>query len=77
MEKQVTPESSALIRSNENIDWVLSRPNMSSWLKEALTTARDRDPIDVLNDLEILNYILRTRSKACIQALEKGANEGR
>ena len=76
MEKQMSPESSALITSNENIDWLLSRPNMSSWLKEALTTAQDRDPIDVLNDLEILNHILRTRSNACIQALEKGTNEG-
>jgi hypothetical protein len=73
----MTPEDSALIRSNDDIDWVLSRPSMSSWLKEALKTARDRDPIDVLNDLEILNHILRTRSNACIQAFEKGANEGR
>lgn len=73
----MTPEDSALIRSNDNIDWVLSRPSMSSWLKEALKTARDRDPIDVLNDLEILNHILRTRSNACIQALEKSLNEGR
>jgi hypothetical protein len=45
---------------------------MSPWLKEALTTARDRDPIDVLNDLEILNHLLRTRSNTHIlSALEK------
>lgn len=62
----------ALTRNNQQIDWVLSHPGMSPWLKEALTAARDRDPIDVLNDLEILNYLLQTRSNTRIlSALEK------
>ena len=62
----------ALVKSDEQIEWVLSRSNMSQWLKDALAAARDRDPIDVLNDLEILNYLLRTRSNTWIQsALEE------
>jgi hypothetical protein len=42
-----------------------------------LATARDLDPVDVLNDLEILNYLLRTRSDARIRsALIAGTSTG-
>jgi hypothetical protein len=72
----MTLESTTLIKSNEKIAWVLFRPNMSSWLKNALSTARDRDPIAVLNDPEILNHVLRARSNARIQStLEKNTEE--
>jgi hypothetical protein len=69
-------DAPALTTINEQIDWVLARKDMSPWLKETLATARDRDPIEVLNDLEILNYLLRTRNGARIDsALEIKKNK--
>jgi hypothetical protein len=71
-------QNPALIKSHEQIDWVLSRSGMSSWLKSALATARDRDPIDLLNDLEILNHVLRKWSNTCIRStFEKNTDETR
>lgn len=43
---------------DEQIEWILSSPDMSPWIKTALESARQRTPIDVLNDLELLNLIL-------------------
>lgn len=68
MTEEINIESTALKANSEQIDWVLSRPNMSPWLKNALTTARGRDPVDILNDLDILDYLLRTRSNAQIRS---------
>ena len=48
------------------IAWVLAHPGMSDWLKDALRSAADRDPVHVLNDLEILCLILRSRSQSLI-----------
>lgn len=57
-----------LLRSaEERIEWVLSNPDISEWLKRALRGAMDRDPVDVLNDLEILNTLLRPK---CICLIE-------
>jgi hypothetical protein len=50
----------------EQISFVLAHPGMSAWLKTALSDALHRDPISVLNDLEILNLILRNRSEMLI-----------
>jgi hypothetical protein len=58
----------ALVKSDEQIDWVLSRPNVSPWVKNALATARGCDPVDVLNDLEVLDFLLRTRSNTWIRS---------
>lgn len=46
--------------SEERIAWVLAQPQISSWLKDALMGARERDPVEVLNELEILNVLLRS-----------------
>lgn len=54
---------------DDQINWVISHPDMSDWLKQALRTARDRSPVDILNDLEILNAILRPRSQVMIDRL--------
>ncbi len=51
------------------ISWVLDHPGMSEWLKEAVRTALDRDPVAVLNDLELLNTLLRLRAEAQINAV--------
>ena len=46
--------------NDERIAWILAHPRMSPWLTEALRGARERDPVEVLNELEILNLLLRT-----------------
>ena len=46
------------------ITWVLDHPGMSRWLKDALRSARGREPLDVLDDLEILNSALCPRAEA-------------
>lgn len=56
----VPPPEDVLQTNEERIEWVLAHPRMSHWLKEALRGARDRDPVEVLNELEILNLLLRT-----------------
>ena len=53
-----------LIEAERQIAWVLAHPGMSAWLKRALRTAVDRDPVDILNDLEMLNLLLQSRSQA-------------
>lgn len=59
-------DPSNLRQAEMRIEWVLAHPKMSPWLKEALRSALDRDPIDVLNELEILAILLRHRSEALI-----------
>ena len=51
---------------DEQISFVLDHPGMTSWLKGALRGALAADPLQVLNDLEILNQILRKRSAILI-----------
>lgn len=49
-----------LPRTNaERIDWVLAHPRVSPWVKQALQAARARDPVEVLNELEIVAVLLR------------------
>lgn len=52
--------------AEERIQWVLDHPGMSDWVKGALRTARDCNPVDVINDLEILNTLLRLRAEALV-----------
>lgn len=58
----MTPET-----EERMIAWVLAHPGMSGWLKRGLRTALRRDPIAVLNDLEMLNALLRPRAQAQAQ----------
>lgn len=55
-----------LLLADERIDWVLSHPDMSPWLKTALRMARDRNPVDAMNDLELLQTLLQARHQALI-----------
>ena len=57
------------------IDWVLEHPDMSDWLKQALRTARGRDPSAVLNDLEMLRTLLQDRSGALIKRMLDGSDK--
>ena len=62
------PRPEDVLQTNaERIEWVLAHPRMSAWLKEALRGARNRDPVEVLNELEILNLLLRTECEILIQ----------
>lgn len=66
----------ALIETNNQIDWLLSRPNVSPWLKDALTAARGRDPVELLSDLSILDCVLRSRCNAQVRSmLEKSGQD--
>jgi hypothetical protein len=57
-----------ILRSaEERIEWVLSNPDISEWLKHALHGAMDRDPVDLLNELEILNALLRPKCQCLIE----------
>lgn len=62
---EVEPRPSAAIEADSaetHFRFVLDHPGMSQWLKDALAGAMERDPISVLNDLEILSVITRLRS---------------
>lgn len=50
--------------ADQRIDWILQHASMSPWLKETLRGARGCDPIDLLNDLEIICVLLRRRASA-------------
>ena len=54
------PPDDALKTNEQRIAWVLAHPGTSAWLKDALRGARQRDPVEVLNELEILTLLLRT-----------------
>lgn len=56
------PRDDAIAAIEAQISFVLDHPGMTSWLKGALRGALSVDPLQVLNDLEILNQILRKRS---------------
>jgi len=66
---------------DERITWILNHPGISLWLKTALETALDRDPIAVVNDLEVLNSLLRTRCDVMVSLPEtrsaRSGDEGR
>lgn len=65
-------EDPVLTKTDEQIDWLLSRSNVSPWLKSTLTAARGRDPVELLGDLSILDCVLRSRCNAQIRnVLEK------
>ena len=43
---------------------ILSDPSASNWIKLALTSALSRDPVDALNDAEVLLAVLKARLNA-------------
>ncbi len=61
------PPDDALTTNDQRIAWVLAHPGTSAWLKDALRAARERDPVEVLNELEILNLLLRNDCDARIR----------
>lgn len=51
------------------IEQVLADPAASFWLKGALSSALDRDPVDAANDAEVLAQLLDRR---CQEILRRG-----
>ena len=43
------------------VQQILANPATSYWLRDALSTSLSRDPVDVLNDLEILRRVHAAR----------------
>ncbi len=49
--------------SDDEIRQILNGPGTSYWLKNALTSALNRDPVDAVNDAELLAIVLRHRAE--------------
>jgi hypothetical protein len=47
-----------------DVDALLLSPSASSWLKDALRAALERDPVDAVNDAELLAAVLAKRYAA-------------
>lgn len=62
------PPDDALKTNDQRIAWILAHPGTSAWLKDALRAARECDPVEVLNELEILNLLLRNDCDARIRS---------
>lgn len=56
-----------LAAANARITWALNNPRMSNWLKRALRTAENADPIALSNDIEILRQLLIPRTQALVE----------
>lgn len=53
------PPDDALKTNDQRIAWILAHPGTSAWLRDALRATRERDPVEVLNELGILTLLLR------------------
>ena len=63
-----THEPEALLAvAQARIAWVLDHPHMSEWLKQALRSADNADPIVLQNDVEMLRHLIVPRSQAQIE----------
>lgn len=62
--------------SDEEIRQILKGPGTSNWLKTALSLALSRDPVDAVNDAELLALVLRHRAEQ-ISAAAKAELEAR
>jgi len=60
-------------QAEQNVAWILAHPAFSDWLKETLRSAMTCDPLQVANDLELLNHVVRAWSLARIDSGLLGA----
>lgn len=49
------------------VEQVLASPATSTWLRNSLTAALQRDPIDAANDAEALSELLSARCEDLLQ----------
>lgn len=54
--------------SDDEIRQILQGPGTSSWMKVALSTALNRDPVDAVNDAELLAMVLGHRAEQISEA---------
>lgn len=47
------------LKSDDRIQQLLASPSVSFWLKDALRAMTNRDPLDALNDAELLVEVLK------------------
>jgi hypothetical protein len=73
MPNTVTP-TARLREAQARITWIESHPAFSGWLKDALRSAVARNPVEVINDLEILGHLLRGWASASIE-LQRGISD--
>lgn len=62
----VVPGPSDCRDSRITIDQVLADPAASFWLKDALRSAMERDPVDAANDAEVLAKLLAERCRTLL-----------
>jgi len=51
-----------------SIDDILTDQEASEWLKSALRSALERDPVDAANDAEVLAQLLEERADRILRA---------
>ena len=52
------------------VDRIILAPTTSYWLQDALVVLRQRDPVDAVNDAEMLADIMRERFDAMVEVHE-------
>lgn len=52
------------------VDRIILDPTTSYWLQDALVVLRQRDPVDAVNDAEMLADIMRERFDAMVEVHE-------
>jgi hypothetical protein len=61
------PDTIPCEEAERRIEWILDHPHVSAWLKESVRSAIKRDPVEALNDAELLLQLIRTRTVAIVQ----------
>lgn len=56
---------------------LFENPCASFWLKQALATALQRDPVDAVNDAEALAEVLRARADAVLGTRTSASAQGK
>lgn len=72
----MAPPDDALKTNDQRIAWILAHPRTSAWLKDALRGARERDPVEVLNELGILTLLLRADCEERMRLESETATDG-
>ena len=58
----------AIVEHDVHITWLLEHPGVSDWLKAALRSGRECDPMALHSDLQLLSFVLGRRIEAQIKA---------
>ncbi|ENL3888464.1 hypothetical protein [Vibrio cholerae] len=64
------------MKTNNLEQTLLSDPSTSNWLKEQLDLTKNRDPVDALNDAEVLVTVLESRLNTVTQRQQDKQSKG-